>query len=373
MNTKWLKFYTHRLQAAIFGDASTSLRGVLGTKGRAYGIDLSRWEPRFHYTQAQPGLIDFCFIKATQDVVWVDTAFEQLYMDIQPLRVTGAYHYLSSGYRGRDQAVHFLKTVGMKRFEVLIVDFEETGNTMNDDFVRACYEWLVYVSQERPNQKVVLYTNPNLYDSVLNPTAWRLWGRDVFADWDLWIAQYYWMVNPDGEPTMKTRKDWKVWQMSAAGDPAVHGTDGWCDIDVFNGTLEELSKWAQVETDPPIPPEEGEEMAEILLGTIVTGELNVRGMPTSTGNTPIRTVKYGQKVIASARQNGWWKLSHIDHVKVPVESWAYEGGGNGYIRQDDAIVSAGNGKPVIQVSHVLQAPGYPDLTLGGEWKPNVSN
>lgn len=328
-----IKHYIHRLQP--LWDVRAEYR-VAGTRKRAYGIDLSRYEPRWHADEAEPGLIDFVFIKATQNVVWKDPAFEQLYVDIQPAAVTGAYHYLSSGYGGNDQAKHFLNVIDNKRFEVLICDFETYGNTVSDAFVKACYDWLVYVSSERPKQKVLLYTNPNLYDTVLFPAAMRLFGRDVFADWGLWIAQYPFTINLDGEPGMpKNRKDWLFWQFSDAGDPVVHGTDGWCDRNLFNGMLFDLLEWAgeDVVPEPPI----GGDMAELFLGTIVTPALNVRSVPSSANNTPIGKLITGQRVMAAEKSNGWWKLLYVDHVKVTRESWAYEGANNGYIRQDDVI------------------------------------
>jgi hypothetical protein len=249
------------------------------------------------------------------------------------------------------------------------VDAERYDNVMNDAYVVALYDWLKYVSQQRQSERVLLYTNPDVYDNVLYPTAMRLWGRDVFADYELWVAQYYWTVNPDGEPSMKTRKTWKFWQISDAGDPLVHGTDGWCDRNVFNGGLSELLAWAGVGYEPE-PPVGGDEMAELLLGTVVTSMLNVRSVPSSTGNTPVRTITKDQHVIAKGKVNGWWELTHIENVRLPQSLYAFEGANNGYIRQDD-VVTVADGKPVIQVHHTFSAVGYSDFIVSGEWKPNA--
>lgn len=365
-----LKHYAHRLQPFWDGRAA---QGVIGAKQRAYGIDLSRWEPRWHADQAQQGLIDFVFVKATQDVAWKDPAFEQLYVDMQPAAVKGAFHYLSSGWSGTDQAAWFLKTIGSKGLDALIVDAERYGNTMNDAYVRALYECLkeVQIGRRSESQKVLLYTNPDVYDNVLFPTAMRLWGRDVFADWELWVAQYYWTVNPDGEPSMKTRKNWKFWQISDAGDPLVHGTEGWCDRNVFNGGLSELLAWAGIGSVPE-PPPDGGDMGEVILGTVMTASLNIRGVPSSSNNVPIGQLAKGQLVMAAEKQNGWWRITHINHVPVAQESWAFEGVNNGYIRQDGVITTTGETlKPAIHVSHVFSAAGYPDFVVEGEWKPNA--
>ena len=287
---KSLKHYVHRLQP--FWDVRSEY-GIIGTKKRPYGIDLSRYEPRFHADQVEAGLIDFAIIKATQNDKWVDPAFGQLYVDIQPLAVTGAFHYLSSGISGVAQAEHFLRTIGSRRLNVLAVDFESYGNTVNDAFVRVLYDWLVYVSQQRPNQRVILYTNPNLYDTVIHPAALRIWGRDVFADWDLWIAQYYWVVNPDGEPNIKKRTDWKLWQISDAGDPVMHGTEGWCDRNVFNGTLSQLLEWAGSGSIPEPPPNNGGSMEVDVISS--THNLSMRPLH-QVGSTSFLTIPLGTAV-----------------------------------------------------------------------------
>lgn len=242
------KHHLHRFQK--FWDVREEL-GIIGTLGRAYGTDQSRWEPRFHFDRAQPGLIDFVIIKASQDDQWKDPAFEQLYIDIQRVLVRGAYHYVSSGIDGVRQADHFLRVIGSKNFQILVADFEGYGNTLNDAFVRETYRFLQRVKAERPAQRVLLYTNPNLYDNYIYPAALRLWGRDVFADFELWIAQYPWVINLDGQPAMpKNRRDWRIWQFSDAGDPVMHGTDGHVDRNIFNGSLTDLHVWAGTLQDP---------------------------------------------------------------------------------------------------------------------------
>jgi GH25 family lysozyme M1 (1,4-beta-N-acetylmuramidase) len=245
----FFKHWIHRTQ----GWFSVSEATLIGLKQRAYGIDLSRWEPEFNPDAAVPGLLDFGIIKATEGTTWQDPAFEQLYVGIAKLAVQGAYHYLRSGASGVTQANHFLATTAGKKLQVAAVDFEGIGNTLNDEFVKVLYDCLMRVTTGLPNARVVLYTNPNLYDTVIYPAAMRIWGRDIFLDWDLWIAQYYFTVNADGEPAMpKSRKDWKLWQFSDAGSPAEHGTKAYVDRNIFNGSVAALKAWAG--SNAPVPP-----------------------------------------------------------------------------------------------------------------------
>lgn len=78
-------------------------------------------------------------------------------------------------------------------------------------------------------------------------------------------------------------------------------------------------------------------MVELFLGTIIAGTLNVRSVPTSTGNTPVRTVVKGQHVNASEKVNGWWKLTHIDQIPVTQDLYAFEGNSSGYIQQNAVV------------------------------------
>lgn len=237
MENSILKHLFHRIQKPRVSQS------IIGTKQRAYGIDLSRYEPNFVPENATPGLIDFGIIKATQGISIRDAAFDILYPQVSKLAIDGAYHYLKSQVGGRAQADYFVGNIGTKQFDILAIDFEGYGNVLNDNFVRVLFDALVRTTELKPDCKIVLYTNPNLYDTVIYPAAIRIWGRDVFLAWDLWIAQYYWIVNPDGEPFIRKRNNWKIWQISDAGRPEEHGTTAYVDRNVFNGTKQEMLEW----------------------------------------------------------------------------------------------------------------------------------
>lgn len=259
------KFLIHRAQAFFSVPQAT----LIGFKQRAYGVDMSRYQGSFNPDAAVPGLLDFGIIKATEGSDYKDPAFENLYTGISKLTAQGTYHYLKSNVSGMSQANWFLNTIAGKKFHMLVMGFESTGNVMNDDFVRILYDALVRVSAARPEAKTILYTNPNYYNTVIYPAAMRIWGRDVFADWDLWIAQYPLIVNVDGEPVMpKNRADWKLWQFSNAGNAAEHGTGGAVDRNVFNGSVSAFKAWLNITT--PIPPVVSLPDMQVVLGDNVT-------------------------------------------------------------------------------------------------------
>lgn len=262
-----LKYFIHRAQTFFSVPQAT----LIGLKQRAYGVDMSRYQGTFNPAAAVPGLLDFGIIKATEGTTYKDPEFENFYPGISKLTAQGAYHYLRSGMSSATQANWFLNTIAGKKFHILVIDFESNGNVMDDAFVNILFDVLSRVSMGRPEAKTILYTNPNYYNTIIYPAALRIWGRDVFADWDLWIAQYPWVVNVDGEPVMpKNRADWKLWQFSNAGVAAEHGTKYAVDRNVFNGSVSAFKTWLNI-TDPvPPPPVAALPDMQVVLGDDVT-------------------------------------------------------------------------------------------------------
>lgn len=73
-------------------------------------------------------------------------------------------------------------------------------------------------------------------------------------------------------------------------------------------------------------------------GTVLVTNLNIRPTPDSN-NPALGKLVYADKVEATERVNGWWKLSKIirNGVDVPLPAstcYAFEGASNGYIRLD---------------------------------------
>ncbi|HUV92700.1 MAG TPA: GH25 family lysozyme, partial [Anaerolineales bacterium] len=259
---------------------------ILGTLARAYGIDISHWEGAFNPDKAQPGLLDFVIFKASEGTTYRDDWFERNYAaSVGKVPILGAYHYLRSGYSTGLQVENFLGAVAGKQLQVLVCDFEAINNTMDDNFVVKAADFGKAVKAAHPGAKLLFYTNPSNYDDYVHPGSLRKYGRDVFLEspWDgFWIAQYYYAPSPDKFPSMpKTRSDWVFWQYSEAGDPAIHGTDGWADQNVYNGNLSQLTTWIGASVppvDPPEPPpDNGGEMQPKVFSngvTVIAGDLH---------------------------------------------------------------------------------------------------
>jgi len=156
----------------------------------------------------------------------------------------GAYHYGKPGDPIK-QADFFLATVKPEPDDLIALDLESTDGTKHMSFEEA----RVFIKRikEKTGRYPVVYAN-NL---VTKAIADQYGEDDVFAKTNLWYARFKKSVTdfPAG-----TWKSYTLWQFSCemncnAADRSnclytVPGTEYDMDVDVFNGTIQQLrSKW----------------------------------------------------------------------------------------------------------------------------------
>ncbi len=206
---------------------------------RAHGIDISKYQSSFDAAK-RPDDIQFIVIRASYGVM-TDPIFDQLHEQVQPIPVRGAYHYFRSDLEWDEQADHFLSLIRDRGFHFYALDVETAYNQRSAKFARDAERWLQLVADET-GQKVVLYTNPDVYVNWL-----QAYGAKWLPDWPLWIAQYFHEPDRNKNPVLpKGVKDWTFWQYSADGNGKgrLYGVASpHLDLDVFNGTAQELHNW----------------------------------------------------------------------------------------------------------------------------------
>jgi len=156
----------------------------------------------------------------------------------------GAYHFGKPGDPIR-QADFFLQTVKPTSDDLIALDLESDDSSKHMSFDDA----RVFIARikERTGRYPVVYAN-NL---VTKAIATHYGANDVFAKTPLWYARFKRTVTDFPAGTWKT---YTLWQFSSemnckAGDRdsclyTVPGTEYDMDVDVYNGTVEELkSKW----------------------------------------------------------------------------------------------------------------------------------
>jgi len=222
---------------------------------RPQGVDISEHQAAY---QPQPHH-SFFVLRASQGMI-KDKRLEQHEGESASVPVRAPYHYLRSWgiadkYFWQRQADLFLTITAPYQWNFYMMDFEKYGNTPSLRFADHARQFIEYV--ERVTSKLcLLYTNPSVYQE------WLIhYGQRWMVDRPLFIAQYPFrgwhsllenVIDGDWEPRLPAlhRGGWLFWQYSADGNrkgpengvprSPWHLVNPSVDLDVFNGTLEQL-------------------------------------------------------------------------------------------------------------------------------------
>ncbi len=208
---------------------------------RAHGIDISKWQTSFD-ASVNPADIQFVIMRASVGMM-KDSSFDEMVKSIRPIPVRGAYHYFRSEWGWQEQAAHFLSLVKNQNFHFFALDIESADNQPSAQFCRDAKRWIDHVAQQT-GKRVLLYTNLVIYNTWLTPHG------NWMKDYPLWIAQYWFEPDRNKKPALPDGvTEWTFWQYSADGNNmgAAYGVGSkHLDLDVYNGSVEDLQKWAGV-------------------------------------------------------------------------------------------------------------------------------
>lgn len=198
------------------------------------GVDVSNYQGEIDWPTLQAQGIQFAYIKATEGNAWVDQRFAENWegaSSCDGLRY-GAYHFMSFRTPGKEQAANFINTVPKDKHALPpVVDIELYDEFINDP-PTSQYFWdtlnpILNALEEKYGKQPVIYTTTYIYERYL---------QGIY-DNPIWIADHSLPATlPDG-----TR--WTFCQYSYEGQ--LDGYDGeeiYIDLDVFNGTVEELQE-----------------------------------------------------------------------------------------------------------------------------------
>lgn len=196
--------------------------------GTVQGIDVSHFQGVVNWQQVKQAGMCFAFAKATDGITYTDPELAANWAGIQAAGLLrGAYHFFEPNDDATAQAQHFLATVKLAPGDLPpVLDVEVTGGVANAQIWSGVSTWLQIVEQETKRQPI-LYTAPGF---------WNTHQPDLtLARYPLWLADYA------TQPTLPTGwTSWLFWQHSQTG--TVAGVTGSVDLDIFNGTLEQLHR-----------------------------------------------------------------------------------------------------------------------------------
>lgn len=266
---------------------------------RAHGIDISKYDS-FFFPETATAQLDFVIQRISYRLTR-DEAFDNLVGGVMQVPIRGGYHYLNSDVDWKAQADRFLSYVAPYQYHFFNCDFEGAFNVLSTEFAYKAWQWIHYV-QDKSGIPVLLYTSLDEYNTWIAPSKIK-----YGINWDtidLWEAQWFYIPNPDGTPsTPKGRTSgWNLWQYSAKGNGTLYGVarPTACDLNVFNGTVEQMRDWLNLGTGtiPPVPP-----IGEVMKYKVVwPGGVARRSAP-STSNSATSATPYPLDMVVDVVQD----------------------------------------------------------------------
>lgn len=190
------------------------------------GIDVSHYQGTVDWNEVRQSGHAFAFAKATQGLTVTDPEFTANWSGMQSAGILrGAYHFYEPGDDPTQQADFFLSVAQIEPGDLPpVLDIEATGGQSAQTIIQGIQTWLETV-EKGAGVTPILYTSPGFWNGL---------GTTAFGHYPLWVAQYG--VTAPKLPSGWSR--WTFWQSSQTG--TVSGVNGSVDLDVFDGTLQQL-------------------------------------------------------------------------------------------------------------------------------------
>ena len=195
-----------------------------------YGIDISHHQGDINWSRLRRGNpgdppIRFVYIKATEGCSHKDAKFNKNWKAAKKHGfIRGAYHFFSAESPGEEQAKRFIKNVKLEPGDLPPVVDVEQDKKNNVASYRKNLAAFINAIEKHYGVKPIIYTYKDFHEKYIDSR---------FNGYPLWIARY-------NAPHPEINNEWIMWQCSENG--VLPGIKGRVDINVFNGTMEELEK-----------------------------------------------------------------------------------------------------------------------------------
>lgn len=197
---------------------------------QVHGIDISHYQGDINWNmlkQTRQGQfpISFIFMKATEGGDYADDKFVANFDSARAHGfVRGAYHFYNPKTDANKQADFFINSVKLEPGDLPpVLDIEKKGKDIKK--LQADLKvWLRKV-ESHYGVKPIIYASYKFKTRYLNDS--------VFNSYPYWIAHYY-------VDSVRYEGDWKFWQHTDVG--TLPGIDEKVDLNVFNGSLQELKR-----------------------------------------------------------------------------------------------------------------------------------
>lgn len=191
------------------------------------GVDIYHGDDVTSWAKLKAASWEFVFIKASENYS-NDTMFSTNWANAKAADLLrGAYHFIHFNGDGSGQAQVLWKQLEAHGFEDTdlppVLDFEKETDFHPSD-INICVDFMDEI-KKLSGRKPIIYLSRSTPDAMNNPS--------VLAQYTNWIASYTSTLHVPAPWT-----DWQFWQNS--GDGLATGISNKCDIDKFNGSVDEL-------------------------------------------------------------------------------------------------------------------------------------
>ncbi|MDO8752271.1 MAG: GH25 family lysozyme [Anaerolineales bacterium] len=208
------------------------------------GIDVSHWDAGIDWPKVRATGQRFVFAKATEGIVYKDDTFKDNWFGAKSAGLLrGAYHFFRCNVDAKKQADYFIDYVRSVKDDgelPHVLDLETNDGIRKEKIVPAAKIWLDRVEAAFGRKPIIYSGQYFLQDYFVESGG----GPPMWAkDYPLWLAQYPNQYAEGMKPFLpRGWFNWAIWQYSDKG--RVNGINASVDLNLFNGTLEELYKFA---------------------------------------------------------------------------------------------------------------------------------
>ena len=290
------------------------------------GIDVSYWNSGIDWPKVRATGQRYVFIKASESASYKDPTFDDNWFGARSAGLLrGAYHFFRCNADAKKQADSFIDYV--KSFNddgelPPVLDLETHDGQRRDKIIPAVKTWLDRVEAAFGKKPMIysgkFFLQDYLSESSGGPPSWA-------KDHPLWIAQYPNQYVPGSEPSLpRGWFTWTFWQYSERG--RVNGINANVDLNVFNGTLEDLYRFtgAQIITEKPTTPQKH---------TVAAGD-SFESVANKYGVTVRELVSANPQLLKTGEQ-----LTLPVAVAIPAEESSGSGSKTYTVRSGDTLTS----------------------------------
>ncbi len=211
------------------------------------GIDVSYWNAGIDWPQVRATGQRFIFAKATEGDSYADPTFGDNWRGAKSAGLLrGAYHFFRCNVDPKKQAskfIDYVKSMNDNGELPPILDLETNDGQTKDKVIARVKTWLDQV-EAAFGRKPIIYSRPIFLQDHFSelgggPPSWA-------KDYPFWVA-YYPNVYVEGSQPVLPRGwfQWNFWQYSQTGH--INGIHAKVDLNVFNGSLDDLYKFAGID------------------------------------------------------------------------------------------------------------------------------